>query len=142
MKKFLMSLLAPIVASLVEEEIKNRVNELFDNQTKALKNHVDVVVKEADGKIRSEITQKLDHVFFNLNNEVQTTKANLGIFTKSTSQELNNLNTKLNTEVTKIVDAKLEKLTKQLIDEQQTFLLNLQKELNKNTKLLDIIKKF
>lgn len=137
MKKFLILLLTPIVKVLVEEVVKDRVEVLVRDSAQDLKNQLESFVRSSDEKLRSEIGQKIDRVFYELNKDVISATENLNILSKTTSYEINSLSVKLKSELFSLVDVRFN----QIISNQQDFFENIKKDLGKNSNILDVIKK-
>ncbi len=137
MKKFLILLLTPIVKALVEEEVKDRVEVLVRDSAQDLKNQMEGFVRASDEKLRSEITQNIDRVFYGLNKDLISATENLNILSKTTSHEINSLSVKLKSELSSLVDVRFN----QIISNQQDFFENIKKDLGKNSNILDVIKK-
>ncbi len=137
MKKFLILLLTPIVKALVEEEVKDRVEVLVRDSAQDLKNQMEGFVRASDEKLRSEITQNIDRVFYGLNKDLISATENLNILSKTTSHEINSLSVKLKSELSSLVDVRFN----QIISNQQDFFENIKKDLGKSSNILDVIKK-
>lgn len=146
------------------DELTNRLANGFDQQkeifsrnieksSKELRDHFEELLSTADEDVKEEIQRIVGNIeasVHNLNNELNSTQSSLTSLSRSTAQELSDLNSKLKLEVVDLLnhtDSEIDELNQKLLDNQKAFFENLQKELTKlgNDKvvggILDIIKK-